>query len=221
MKNVPYFTALMLSCSLMFTSCQNTDDISVSLHQESNSLSKSVQGKKAGSDCARIQDGTIIDDNGETIAPGFNEQGYNYQARTYSGELYPEDFPGWNLQWKWNDAYLSTQDCDGDNLLDIANGQDSYRGTGAWTTTKWTSTYTGSDGNQCTFSQFSKFVAVPENATSDGELFYDADGNVIGQVVESTGFEDFARTQLIINNPCQGVSGIDFKVPGPVGLGNR
>ena len=135
--------------------------------------------------------------------------------------MYPETSPGWHLKWKWNDAYLSTQDCDGDRRLDIANGQDSYRGTGAWTTTKWTKTYTDKDGNQCQVSQFTKYIAVPVDATVNEGIFYAADGSEIGQVVISEGFEDFAKIQMIWNDPCNGINGVDYKAPGPVGLGNR
>ena len=35
---------------------------------------------------------------------------------------------------KWNDAWLSNKDCDGDGLLDRHYGLDSYRGSGAWLT---------------------------------------------------------------------------------------
>ena len=70
-------------------------------------------------------------------------------------------------------------------------------------------------------SQFTKYIAVPEDATSDGEYFYNSDKSVIGQVVNSEGFEDFAKIQLIWNDPCQGINGVDYKAPGPVGLGNR
>jgi len=176
---------------------------------------------KAKEKCTTIQDGTIVDGDGMTIQPGFNQTGYNYQAKSYSGEMLPDQYPGWHLNWKWNDAFLSTQDCDGDGYLDIANGQETYRGSGAWTTTKWTSTYTGQDGNECQVSQFTKFVAIPLDATSDEEFHYYANGEVIGQVVYAEGFEDFANVQLIWNDPCQGTNGVDYKAPGPVGLGNR
>jgi len=200
-------------------SCDNSEDISDSLQSKNKNTEQAAAFEKEN--CTSIQSGEILDYNGDIIQLGFNDAGYNYQAKIYSGEMYPESSPGWYLEWRWNDAYLSTQDCDGDNLLDFANGQESYRGSGAWTTTKWTKTYTDQDGNRCRVSQFTKFVAVPVDAYVNGDLYYDADGNEIGQVVDATGFEDFARVQLIWNDPCQGINGVDYKAPGPVGLGNR
>jgi len=223
MKKIISLGFLSLLLSVIMIGCDQSDDITESMQLEQDALLKSNQALKAKADenCASIQSGTIVDENGETIQTGFNDQGYNYQARIYSGEIYPDSNPGWNLTWKWNEAYLSTQDCDGDHLLDIANGQENYRGTGAWTTTKWTRTYTDKEGNHCVVSQFTKYVAVPNDATSDGAMFYNPDGSVIGTVVNSPGFEDFARTQLVWNDPCQGINGVDYKAPGPVGLGNR
>jgi len=202
-------------------SCDNSDDISESIQSKNMEADEAAQYKSEKSDekCATIQGGAIRDfDDEGFISLGFNEAGYNYQAQIYSGEMFPESDPGWYLEWRWNDAYLSTKDCDGDGYLDFPNGEESYRGTGAWTTTKWTKTYTDSEGNQCRVSQFTKFVAVPIDATSDETLYYDSDGTEIGQVVVD--FEDFALVQMIWNDPCNGINGVDYKAP-PVGLGNR
>lgn len=219
MRNVSSIIIGMAVFTFTVISCDNSDDISESLQSQNKNAGQTTANKSQN--CTNIQSGEIVDFKGETITIGFNDEGYNYQAKIYSGEMYPETSPGWYLEWRWNDAYLSTQDCDGDNLLDFANGQDNYRDTGAWTTTKWTKTYTDQQGNQCRVSQFTKFIAVPVGAYVDGDLYYDADGNEIGEVVPFEGFEDFARVQLIWNDPCQGINGVDYKTPGPVGLGNR
>ena len=223
MKNMKYFAFGIAFSLFLFQSCDNTDDISSSMQLEKDADLKSGIAAKPGDNtkCATIQDGSIKDENGETIFPGFNDQGYNYQAHMYSGEMFPESYPGWYLEWNWNDAYLSNMDCDGDQFLDIANGGENYRGTGAWTTTKWSRTYTDGNGNTCRVWQFIKYVAVPEDATSDGQFFYDAEGAKIGQVVNSEGLEDFAMVQFVWNDPCQGKNGVDYKAPGPVGLGPR
>ncbi len=224
MKNFLSIGLVSVCLSLIMISCDNSEDISTSMELENDTALKSAMAKKGGAKekCATIQSGTILDDDGNTIQVGFNQSGYNYQAKTYYGERFPESSPGWYLKWKWNDAFLSTQDCDGDQRLDIANGQDSYRGTGAWTTTKWTKKYTDGEDNQCIASQFSKFVAVPVGANAIDGIYYTADGVEIGQVVlNAPGFEDFARIQLIWNDPCNGINGVAYKAPGPVGLGNR
>lgn len=223
MKNFISIGIASVCLTLIMISCDNSEDISTSMQLENDAALKSAMAKKAEAKekCATIQGGTIIDHNGDIITTGFNDEGYNYQAKTYSGEIFPDTSPGWYLKWEWNDAYLSTQDCDDDHRLDIANGEDSYRGTGAWTTTKWTQKYTDGEGNQCIVSQFTKFVAVPVGAYAIEGIFYAADGSEIGQVVNSPGFEDFAKIQLIWNDPCNGKNGVDYKAPGPVGLGNR
>ena len=218
MKNFKSSLTFIIILILTLVSCDDSDDV-VENNQIINVEAKGNASKTK--DCATIKDGTIVDENGTIITMGFNEDGYNYQAKRYSGEMFPDTSPGWFLEWNWNEAYLATIDCDGDNRLDYANGQDNYRGTGAWTTTKWTKTYISNEGKACRVSQFTKYIAVPEDATSDGEYFYNSDKSVIGQVVNSEGFEDFAKIQLIWNDPCQGINGVDYKAPGPVGLGNR
>ena len=53
---------------------------------ESDEAFKADKGSKAKQECATIQGGTILDEDGMTIQVGFNQTGYNYQAKTYSGE---------------------------------------------------------------------------------------------------------------------------------------
>lgn len=218
MKIFLFFRILLYIFTLSIFSCDKSESMVEEDQMKNNQAKKSV---KITEKCTTIEDGTLSDLDGKIIQPGFNQTGYNYSAKSYSGERFPESNPGWHLNWKWNDAFLSTQDCDGDGYLDIANGQESYRGSGAWTTTKWTTTYTDKEGNQCEVSQFTKYIAVPIDATSDGIFFSEANGEVIGQVVDAEDFEDFAEVQLIWNDPCQGINGVDYKAPGPVGLGNR
>ena len=213
--------SVLLSFTFLLTSCDNSDDVSEQIQMEKATSQKTLQSKLTEEPCTNIQSGTLLDENGATISLGFNEEGYNYQARMYTGEYFPETSPGWFLEWKWNDAYLSNRDCDGDGLLDIANGEESYRGTGAWTTTKWTNTYTDQEGNYCRALQFTKYVAVPEDAYTEDGIYYKADGSVIGESINFEGFEDFAIVQFIWDDPCGGKNGVAYKAPGPVGLGNR
>jgi len=62
--------------------------------------------------------------DGSVIQTGYDVWGYNYQAHIFNGghcdayrdaawcELYEED----ELTLKWNDAWLSNEDCDGDEI---------------------------------------------------------------------------------------------------------
>jgi hypothetical protein len=104
-----------------------------------------VMAEKNG--CTTIQDGTICASTGEVLTTGYDQWGYNYQAHMFNGPLayydrhYDPDDPDWNdefidvnLMMKWNDAWLSNKDCDGDGLLDRHYGYDIYNGSGAWLT---------------------------------------------------------------------------------------
>ena len=70
---------------------------------------------------------------------------------------------------KWNDAWLSNQDCDADGLLDRHNGFASYIGSGAWLTNHQSGEYE-EDGTVCKWNYFTKIVAAPANAVLDGKL---------------------------------------------------
>lgn len=119
--------------------------------------------------CTTIQDG-LLTSGGELIPMGFMDNGYNYQAHIYNGEY----SPGWQLVMKWNDAWLSNKDCDGDGSLDRHYGFDSYFGSGAWVTNHWFTTYEGSEGEDCYAEEFIKIVAVPESAYLEDGIWYDS-----------------------------------------------
>jgi len=75
-----------------------------------------------------------------------------------------DDWPYRNdqLVMKWNDAWLSNRDRDGDGKLDRHHGFTSYIGSGAWETNHLTYT---EDGQQ--YVSFCKIIAVPEGAVKD------------------------------------------------------
>jgi hypothetical protein len=110
-------------------------------------------------DCTRIQDGILADLSGDLITVGFNGWGYNYQAHVFKGYYcdayrnadWCQDFKDDSLAMKWNDAWLSNMDCDGDGLLDRHLGFDSV-----------------------------KIVAVPSDAKINNGIWYTADGEKIG-----------------------------------------
>lgn len=214
---------LMTFLIFVTISCDNSEDISTDMALENNVAFKGANSQQKGSasECATIQDGTILDADGNVITTGFNEDGYNYQARVHRGQ-YDEM---WYVEENWNDAFLSNKDCDGDNRLDYPL---NYRGTGAWLMNRYSGSHTNSNGEICNVSQVIKYVAVPEEATSvpgrpdtDGrKIFIDAEGNEIGLDLQYPGFEDFALIQLIWKDPCRGLSGKYFNFPPPK-LGNR
>jgi hypothetical protein len=126
---------------------------------------------------------------GQPIPLGFDPYGYNYQAHLFRGSYvnaylggdglppyegdtesyvaaHPEVAAYWywpyravTVDMKWNDAWLSNMDRDGDGLLDRHYGSPSYIGSGAWETNH--QTYT-EDGQQYVY--FCKIVAVPQDA---------------------------------------------------------
>ena len=174
-------------------------------------------GKKA--ECDTIQDGTIYASTGELLTTGYDEFGYNYQAHMFNGRYCDYDrviggaYCDVELIMKWNDAWLSNMDCDGDGSLDRHNGFVSYIGSGAWTTNHMTGL--NPDGSR--WAYFVKIVAapadaykVPENANGSSipGTWYSSDDVEIGYVIWS----DFAVIQEI-------EQGVLYKSPSPVGFG--
>lgn len=142
---------------------------------------------------------------GQVIPVGYDDYGYNYQAHMFKGSYFNvysgrDGFPPWegddddyldenptaaghwawpyrevDLVMKWNDAWLSNKDCDGDGLLDRHYGFDSYIGSGAWETNQMVG---ADDGEKWTY--FTKIVAVPADANKVEGIWYDANGTEIG-----------------------------------------
>ena len=119
------------------------------------------------------------------------------------------------LNMKWNDAWLSNKDCDGDGKLDRHFGFDSYIGSGAWETNHQFGTYTNEDGKECHWTYFVKIVAVPEDAIKVDGIWYTADGTEIGP--ETWG--SFATIQEVSNEPCAGEHGPLYISPAGPGFG--
>jgi len=172
--------------------------------------------------CTTIQAGVLETSDGQLIMPGYDVWGYNYQARMFNGtycdayrdaawcQPYKED----KLIMKWNDAWLSNKDCDGDGLLDRHYGFDSYIGSGAWLTNHMSGEYT-QDDQACKWTYFVKIVAAPADAFQSDGYWYAADGTQIGPVI----WGQFATIQVVTNDPCAGVHGIQYFSPDHPGLG--
>jgi hypothetical protein len=166
--------------------------------------------------CTPISSGVLYF-NGNLVKPGVNDNGYNYQA-------HEARFTTHNTTWwyvthlKWNDAYLSNEDCDGDYKLDRHYGFDSYIGSGAWITFHYNGEYE-KDGMTCAWDELIKAVAVPEGAYKVNGIYYTADGSEIGPVSSEVASNGFATVQHVLNDPCHGLEGNQLNSPDRAGLG--
>ena len=145
---------------------------------------------------------------GEPLPMGYDPYGYNYQAHMFNGsyanaylgrdgfppydgddEAYLAVNPNAESHWtwpyrntqvmmKWNDAWLSNKDCDGDGVLDRYYGFASYIGSGAWLTNHMSG---GEKKDHWTY--FTKIVAAPADAVKVDGVWYAADGTEIGPVI--------------------------------------
>lgn len=162
--------------------------------------------------------------NGKTFAAetGFNEWGYNYIAHMFSGgycESYHnadwcQDYANDDLIMKWNEAWLSNLDQDGDGSLDRHWGYSSYIGSGAWLTNHMAGTY-DLDGSTCKWTYFVKIVAVPDDATANNGVWYTATDAEIGPVI----WGEFAVIQEVYNDECLGYHGAQYVSPFSAGFG--
>jgi hypothetical protein len=173
--------------------------------------------------CTTIQSGELLASDGSIITVGFDKWGYNYQGRLFNGtycdayrdaawcQPYKDDA----LMMKWNDAWLSNKDCDGDGLLDRHYGFDSYIGSGAWLTNHMSGKYEGEDGEICKWNYFTKIVAAPADAYEENGIWYAADGTEIGPQIWGA----FATIMDVSNDSCTGEHGMQYVSPVGPGLG--
>jgi len=175
-----------------------------------------------GNQCTTIQSGELYGSDGVQLTTGYNEWGYNYQARLFNGmwcDYHPLYRPGgayheWcvanygdvELVMKWNDAWLSNKDCDGDGLLDRHYGFDSYIGSGAWETNHMR----GGEGSEH-WTYFTKIVAAPSTANLVGGVWYAEDGTEIGPEI----WGEFATIMEVESG-----LGATYISPAGPGLGN-
>lgn len=115
---------------------------------------------------------------------------------------------------KWNDAWLSNKDCDGDGKLDRHYGYPSYIGSGAWETNHQWGSYE-EDGETYNWNYFTKIVAAPADAYVDGGIWYTADGTEIGPVL----WGEFATIFEVYNDQGTEEHGVYYNAPAPTGFG--
>jgi len=179
-------------------------------------------GKNA--ECTTIQSGELFASDGNLIETGFDDWGYNYQAHEFKG-YYCDSYrdaewcQAWKdvkLKMKWNDAWISNKDCDGNYLLDRHYGLDSYIGSGAWLTNHQSGTDIDENGDECDWNYFVKIVAAPADAYKESGIWYtDIDkSKIIGPVIWGA----FA-TILEIENDCTDKHGVSYQSPAGPGFG--
>jgi len=173
--------------------------------------------------CTTIQDNVLLNSAGGVLTTGFDDWGYNYQARIFNGTYcdayrdaaWCQEWKDDELEMKWNDAWLSNTDCDGDNLLDRHNGFASYIGSGAWLTNHQKGVYIDARGKKQRWSYFVKIVAAPSDATLSGGVWYSADGTEIGPAI----WGEFATVQEVYNDTGTGDHGVLYLSPFSAGFG--
>lgn len=178
---------------------------------------------KAFAQCTTIQDGVLLRSDGVLIEAGFDEWGYNYQAHMFNGKYcdayrnaaWCQPYKDDDLLMKWNDAWLSNKDCDGDGLLDRYYGFDSYIGSGAWLTNHQKGKYVDTKGKKQRWEYFVKIVAAPADATLAGSTWFAADGSEIGPAIWGA----FAIIQEVYNDTGTGDHGVLYLSPYSAGFG--
>lgn len=181
---------------------------------------------------------------GDPIPTGYDDYGYNYQGHMFKGsyaniylgrdgfapymgddEAYLNENPNAENTWywpyrdtfvlmKWNDAWLSNLDRDGDGLLDRHYGFDSYVGSGAWETNHMFGEYED-EGNIIKWNYFTKIVAVPSDAEKVDTIWYTAGGTEIGPDI----WGEFATIMEVSNDAGLDEHGLLYLSPFSAGFG--
>lgn len=178
---------------------------------------------ESNNSCTKIQSGTLLASDGNVITTGYDVWGYNYQAHIFNGgycdayrdAAWCQDSKDVDLLMKWNDAWISNVDCDGDGLLDRHYDFPTYIGSGAWLTNHQKGEYE-LDGQICKWEYFTKIVAAPADAYASGGIWYAGDHTEIGPVI----WGSFATIQTVENDSCAGIHGMQYISPDHSGLGN-
>lgn len=173
--------------------------------------------------CFTIQDGTLVASDGSLITTGYDQWGYNYQARIFNGKYcdayrnaeWCQAYANDDLEMKWNDGWLSNKSCDGDLLLDRHYGFSAYRGSGAWVTNHQKGSYIDDNGKKQRWTYFVKIVAAPADANLTGGVWYAADQTEIGPAI----WGEFATIQEVYNDTGTGDHGVLYVSPYSAGFG--
>jgi hypothetical protein len=243
MKNVFCVVAIAAVCVLMVAGCRTTSDPVSVAPQATPAVGNCVTIQNG---VVMYSAGHYL--AGQPLMTGFDPFGYNYQGMKFKGsyanaylgrdgyppydgddDAYLAANPGAESTWywpyrdtflmmKWNDAWLSNEDCDSDGELDRHYGYPGYQGSGAWLTNHMKGSYvvTAKKGMKlCKWTYFVKIVAAPDDATLNSGVWYNAGGVEIGAEI----WGDFATVQEVSNDPCAGENGVLYHSPAGPGFG--
>jgi hypothetical protein len=177
-----------------------------------------VFAASASAQCTKIKDNLLFDSFSNQLVLGFDQFGYNYQARMFNGTYASSDRNNNNgyygdttsdyiddkLIMKWSDDWLSNLDCNHDGKLDRggAGGTESK----GWLTNLVEGDYI-SGGESYHYTYFAKIVYVGPAQISDSW----AATRIWGT---------FAIIEEVYNDPFGGYHGVDkTKLGNPAGLG--
>lgn len=161
----------------------------------------------ADAGCTNIQSGLITDSVGNTVEVGYDQYGYNYQARMFNGTYDSSDrnldgtywgstgdFVDDKLIMKWSDAWLANVDCNADGKLDrgLVNGVPDGISKG-WLTNQINGDYLDANGNQH-YTWFDKIVWTGPGSPLWGQ---------------------YTIIQEVANDPAGGLNGLQFKIGAP------
>lgn len=162
-KTITLLTILLFV--VFMVGCENAINPTQPQTQNDNEGISLAKGKPVKYECNTIQSGLIAAEDGTTLETGYDVYGYNYQAHLFNGYYGNSSRPtvpvdgGTKLVMKWNDTWISNQDCGTmdavtgvytdpftpDGKLDRHYGYDSYIGSGAWETNHQSGEYYFSD----------------------------------------------------------------------------
>ena len=154
--------------------------------------------------------------------PGDSFPPYTGDDESYLSEnLDAENHWAWpyrndSLSMKWNEAWLSNQDCDKDGKLDSHYGNSSYKDSGAWLTNHTSGEYEDENWDIQKWNEFYKIIAVSSDAEIIDGVWYTAEDEEIGSVI----WGQFAIIQYIYNDTWTGDHWVLYRSPSWPGFGN-
>lgn len=190
---------------------------------------------------------------GTPIPLGFDDYGYNYQGHMFRGSYYNSyagkaGLPVWTgddeaylqanptaenhwawiyrdvkLSMKWNDAWISNVDRDGDQFLDRHYGYNGYANSGAWLTNHQSGEYEMGE-EIIKWNYFVKIVTPsPQNGDNLGDPFhsgygytwYNEDDVEIGKQIWGA----FAVVHHVENDAGSDLHGVQYISDASAGLG--
>jgi hypothetical protein len=154
--------------------------------------------------CEQIESGTLLRSDGQPVVSGSDERGYDYEQRKFDGAYCqtlanPDvcDYQDVWLTMLWNEAWISSQDCDGDHYLDRHSGFASYRGSGAELTNIMRGTMLENE-QACEWHYVYWISAAPLDAQLTNGVWYKSDGTLLGSQI----WTDFAIVGTLYEEVC-------------------